>query len=79
MKGVEDLELFGYPNKKALWRGEGICKKANDFFLFYQIPTKTGQSGSPVIKNGKYIIGIHIGEYEKEQKNAAVRLTMEKR
>ena len=79
VKGVEEIELFGYPSKKALWHGEGTCKKVSDFFLFHRIPTKAGQSGSPVIKNKKYIIGIHIGEYVKEEKNAAVRLTNEKR
>ena len=64
-----------------MWGAVGP-KTATDKFIEYKIPTKAGQSGSPIIKrqtDKESIVGVHIGSKIKEKKNVAVRLTNEKR
>ena len=75
--------MCGYPlNEKKtqiMSSAVGPCTKS---FLTYNIPTKSGQSGSPVIKregNKEFIIGVHIGSSANFTKNIAVRLTPQKR
>ena len=51
-------------------------------FMHYTIPTRTGQSGSPIIKEKegkKYIIGVHIGNFRGLGKNVALMLNTTKR
>ena len=64
-----------------MWGAVGP-KTTTDKFIKYKIPTKAGQSGSPIIKRQKgkeSIVGVHIGNKIKEKKNVAVRLTPEKK
>ena len=69
-----------------MWQASGECSR-KEKLLFYKIKTAPGQSGSPIIKreNGKeYVVGIHIGERNREKKatnvtNVAIRLTQAKR
>ena len=83
---VEKMEVCGYlKNDKeshTMWHAFGPYTKATEDFLSYKIPTKPGQSGSPVIKREKgkeFIIGVHIGSNPKNTRNLAVRLTPQKR
>ena len=82
-KGVEEMEVCGYPGDKecrTMWHAFGPFLNVTEQFINYQIPTTGGQSGSPVIKRegGKeFIIGVHIGGLNKN--NVAVRLTPERR
>jgi len=54
---------------KTMWIASGKYKEINEDFLFDQIPTFKGQSGSPIFKmvgENAYIVGIHIrGEIKK--------------
>ena len=67
-----------------MWRASGTCKSTfNKLLLKYNIPTKPGQSGSPITKtkNGEtYVIGVHLGNrLGKKEKKVGMRLNREKR
>ena len=65
-----------------MYYGEGKCLGVNEDLMLYGFSTEKGQSGGPVIRKegGKeYIVGVHIGGIRGLNKNAAVRLTREKR
>ena len=65
-----------------MWNAFGPYKAVTNSFLIHKIPTKPGQSGSPVLKReGKeeFIIGVHIGSDPECKRNYAVRLTSYKR
>ena len=85
MERVREVELCGYPGDKprhTMWHGFGDCQNFTDSFLFYNIRTRPGQSGSPIIKKEKgkwYIIGIHIGKDREDYYNIGVRLSRKKR
>ena len=55
----------------------GYCNdKRKDFFL-YGMPTEKGQSGCPLItktEDGQFTIGVHIGNWEDQKRNVALRL-----
>ena len=84
-KGVEQVELCGYPVDKreegefTMWKESGKYE-ASQNFLNYRISTEGGNSGSPLlkIKNGNfYTIGVHVRAEKKE--NVAIRLTSSRR
>ena len=65
-----------------MWNAFGRVSESTDTFLYYEIATRIGQSGSPVIKrkgSHEKIIGVHIGWDEEKKKNAAVMLNTTKR
>ena len=65
-----------------MWHALGTCQTNLKKFLIYTIPTASGQSGCPIIKNKEekqFVIGVHIGENGDFKRNVAVRLTREKR
>ena len=54
--GVKEIEVCGYPHDKyknslyTMWHVFGPLKKSARRFLEYRLPTRAGQSGSPIIK-----------------------------
>ena len=53
MEGVKEVEICGYPGDKeihTMWNAFGPYKSVTDSLLTYRIPTKKGQSGSPILK-----------------------------
>ena len=77
------MQVCGYPSDKescSMWQARGACKKVTETYLKYRIPTESGQSGSPVIREEGdkfWVVGVHIGAVS--QNNIAVRLNSEKR
>ena len=82
-----EWDIAGYPADKAppytMWNGSGKVAPdpESEDFLFYEISTYGGNSGSAVRsllpnKNSPSIVGIHVGgvEMEIEATNLAVRL-----
>ena len=77
-----DYEICGYPSKKqvpdkdqTMWFARGPIKSRKEKFIFYQIPTETGQSGSPFFKKNELVVGTHIGDTNRN--NVSIRLTNE--
>jgi glutamyl endopeptidase len=82
-------DIAGYPGDKppgTMWNGNGtLPNHADDVFLFYQISTYGGQSGSAVRSHFPTlpapgvprIIGIHVAGSTVLNSNFAVRLTGE--
>ena len=53
-ENMEEIEVCGYPNTTdqthKMCNAVGPCDSASKSFLTYKIPTKPGQSGSPIIR-----------------------------
>jgi len=68
MKDDDEITITGYPGEyNTQWTDSGIAKtvkktKHNGAVVIYDtVDTTPGQSGSPILSNGK-LVGIHIGE-----------------
>ena len=78
---LDEIEVCGYPSDKnphTMWYASGSCRNSSSRFFFYRIPTRQGQSGSPIIKKkGRryYTMGVHIGQKNSSKSNVAIRLT----
>ena len=83
--GEEEIEICGYPRYKdepMMWTTTGKAIQVDENFIYSQITTSVGQSGSPIIKimeGDEYIVGFHIGGQSKKKRNTGMRLTEEKR
>ena len=82
------IEICGYPGdkmaaqQKTMWTAKGNPNALDDDFLYYQIPTFKGQSGSPILKTegeDVYIVGIHIKGIKEIGRNIGVRFTEKRR
>ena len=49
---TEEIEVCGYPERNKMYSGVGPVKSCENF-VYYRVPTKPGQSGSPIIKRKK--------------------------
>ena len=78
----EDIEICGYPGDKEdkeMWTANGSVGSINEDFIYYPVPTETGQSGAPIVKKDGNVVGVHIGGNNELKVNFAVRLTKERR
>ena len=68
--------------KKTMWTTKGSFTEIDDDFIYYQIPTSKGQSGSPIFKvvgEEVYIVGIHIKGIQEIGRNIGVRFNEKRR
>lgn len=76
LKGI-GATITGYPaisEDEQMYTGfKNILKDTGDF-LFYQIDTKGGASGSAVYDSTNRVIGVHVSGSDPEQMNYAVKL-----
>jgi glutamyl endopeptidase len=85
----KSVDIAGYPGDKlprTMWHAEGnLPKEIDQHFLFYQISTYSGQSGSAVTALFKNlvnptvprIVGIHVAGVQDLNTNFAVRITQD--
>lgn len=78
------IQIVGYPVDKLLENGvisqyEHYGKVINDdnYFLYYENDTASGQSGSPIFNDKNEIIGIHIGYHHLSGLNIGVMVHKE--
>ena len=76
LKGI-GATITGYPaisEDEQMYTGfKNILKDTGDF-LFYQIDTKGGASGSAVYDSTNRVVGVHVSGSDPEQMNYAVKL-----
>ena len=68
--------------QKTMWTASGKFIEIDDDFIYYQIPTSKGQSGSPIFKvegDDIYIVGIHIKGIQEIGRNIGVRFNEKRR
>ena len=77
-----EARIAGYPTDKpigTLWEARSPIKSADDFEIFYEIDTKAGESGAPVLQpsdNSMVVTGIHHwGASPNDPLNRGIRLT----
>ena len=73
-----DVTITGYPSfnkhiKQMYTDTKAVLQDTNDF-LFYQVDTSPGASGSAVYDSNNRIVGVHTNGSESEQMNYAVKL-----
>lgn len=73
-----DVTITGYPSfnkliKQMYTDTKAVLQDTNDF-LFYQVDTLPGASGSAVYDSNNRIVGVHTNGSEAEQMNYAVKL-----
>ena len=73
-----DVTITGYPSfnkhiKQMYTDTKAVLQDTNDF-LFYQVDTLPGSSGSAVYDSNNRIVGVHTNGSESEQMNYAVKL-----
>ena len=75
---INDLEIFvlQYPKGNELSFSYGKILKVKDNKIIHSGSTKGGSSGSPIIRrdNNNYILGLHFGGQEKNNKNYSFNL-----
>lgn len=56
------LQIAGYPGDKepnTLYSGKGKLLKTTEHYLYYDVDTYNGESGSPILNSQNLIIGVH--------------------
>lgn len=81
------MNICGYPgqkqvsDEKRMWKAKGKYMEKKGGFIFHQIPTSKGQSGSPIFKivdGNAYVVGIHVKGEREMNRNRGILLNTQK-